>query len=142
MDGETTLGELKELVEGFVSERDWSQFHTPKNLSMALAIEASELMEIPRERARGVVRGSRQRVSMWGGRMRWPGGFITACLGLSLLTLGIWREVDLRGQWEAVPAARAGDLSSVGQRVEDLGRVFLYDEARALIVANRIVVLT
>ena len=46
MDRETTLGELKELVEEFVSERDWSQFHTPKNLSMALAIEASELMDL------------------------------------------------------------------------------------------------
>ena len=46
MDKETTLGELKELVEEFVSERDWSQFHTPKNLSMALAIEASELMDL------------------------------------------------------------------------------------------------
>ncbi len=46
MDGETTLDELKELVEEFVSERDWAQFHTPKNLSMALAIESSELMDL------------------------------------------------------------------------------------------------
>ncbi len=29
----------------FVAERNWQQFHTPKNLSMALAIEAAELME-------------------------------------------------------------------------------------------------
>ena len=29
----------------FVTERDWQQFHTPKNLSMALAIEVAELME-------------------------------------------------------------------------------------------------
>ncbi len=29
----------------FVAERDWSQFHSPKNVSMALAIEAAELME-------------------------------------------------------------------------------------------------
>mgnify|MGYP003340169491 CR=1 FL=1 len=29
----------------FVDERDWNQFHTPKNLAMALAIEAAELME-------------------------------------------------------------------------------------------------
>jgi NTP pyrophosphatase (non-canonical NTP hydrolase) len=28
-----------------VAERDWSQFHSPKNVSMALAIEAAELME-------------------------------------------------------------------------------------------------
>jgi NTP pyrophosphatase (non-canonical NTP hydrolase) len=32
-------------VERFVAERDWRQFHTPKNLAMALAIEAAELME-------------------------------------------------------------------------------------------------
>ena len=45
-DSNTTLAELKTIVEDFVSERDWSQFHNPKNLSMALAIEASELMDI------------------------------------------------------------------------------------------------
>ena len=42
----TTITELKEIVEDFVNERDWSQFHNPKNLSMALAIEACELMDI------------------------------------------------------------------------------------------------
>jgi NTP pyrophosphatase (non-canonical NTP hydrolase) len=44
-DEQTTIDELKRLVEQFVSQRDWHQFHTPKNLSMALAIEAAELME-------------------------------------------------------------------------------------------------
>ena len=44
-DGQTTVGNLRELVEQFVAQRDWHQFHTPKNLSMALAIEAAELME-------------------------------------------------------------------------------------------------
>lgn len=44
-DGCTTLQELKSRVAGFVSERDWQQFHTPKNLSMSIAIEAAELME-------------------------------------------------------------------------------------------------
>jgi len=29
----------------FASERDWDQFHSPKNLAMALAVEASEIME-------------------------------------------------------------------------------------------------
>ena len=42
----TTITELKKIVEDFVNERDWSQFHNPKNLSMALAIEAGELMDI------------------------------------------------------------------------------------------------
>ena len=33
------------VVQRFVDERDWAQFHSPKNLSMAIAIEAAELME-------------------------------------------------------------------------------------------------
>ncbi len=44
-DATTTLAELRRLVEEFVSARDWHHFHTPKNLAMALAIEAAELME-------------------------------------------------------------------------------------------------
>ena len=40
-----TLKELKNLVAGFVKERDWEQFHSPKNLSMSISIEAAELME-------------------------------------------------------------------------------------------------
>lgn len=44
-DERATVAELRELVRQFVDERDWQQFHTPKNLSMALAIEAAELME-------------------------------------------------------------------------------------------------
>jgi NTP pyrophosphatase (non-canonical NTP hydrolase) len=44
-DTTTTLAELREAVRRFVDERDWQQFHAPKNLSMSLAIEAAELME-------------------------------------------------------------------------------------------------
>ena len=44
-DSQTTVAELRELVRRFVKERDWRQFHSPKNLSMSLAIEAAELME-------------------------------------------------------------------------------------------------
>jgi len=44
-DDQTTVGQLKQLVADFVAERDWQQFHDPKNLSMAIAIEAAELME-------------------------------------------------------------------------------------------------
>jgi NTP pyrophosphatase (non-canonical NTP hydrolase) len=44
-DSATTLAELKTRVLAFVHERDWEQFHSPKNLSMALAAEAGELME-------------------------------------------------------------------------------------------------
>jgi NTP pyrophosphatase (non-canonical NTP hydrolase) len=44
-DQQTTVAELRQLVASFVAERNWEQFHTPKNLSMSLAIEAAELME-------------------------------------------------------------------------------------------------
>lgn len=44
-DDATTIAEIKALVAAFVGERDWEQFHAPKNLAMALAIEAAELME-------------------------------------------------------------------------------------------------
>lgn len=44
-DSETPVSVLKTLVQNFVAERDWRQFHSPKNLSMSLAIEAAELME-------------------------------------------------------------------------------------------------
>lgn len=44
-DADTTVAELRELVDDFVCARNWSQFHSPKNLSMALSIEAAELME-------------------------------------------------------------------------------------------------
>ena len=44
-DTSTTITDLRHLVRQFVDERDWRQFHSPKNLSMSLAIEAAELME-------------------------------------------------------------------------------------------------
>lgn len=44
-DGETQLQEIKDRVLAFAQERDWEQFHSPKNLSMAIAAEAAELME-------------------------------------------------------------------------------------------------
>ena len=57
-DSQTTLAELKRLVGDFVDRRDWHQFHSPKNLSMAMAIEVAELMEhfqwLPAEQSRRV----------------------------------------------------------------------------------------
>lgn len=57
-DEETAIGSLREVVRGFVEERDWRQFHTPKNISMAMAIECAELMEhfqwIDGDQSRGV----------------------------------------------------------------------------------------
>jgi dCTP diphosphatase len=44
-DRDTTVWQLRQEMAQFVCERDWDQFHDPKNLSMAIAIEAAELME-------------------------------------------------------------------------------------------------
>jgi len=40
-----SLHNLREKINHFVDERDWAQFHTPKNLAMAMIVEAAELVE-------------------------------------------------------------------------------------------------
>ena len=40
------LEEVRVRVRAFVEERDWNRFHSPKNLAMALSVEASELVEL------------------------------------------------------------------------------------------------
>jgi dCTP diphosphatase len=47
--GSTNLTELESLrgqLRDFAAARDWEQFHSPKNLAMALSVEAGELLEI------------------------------------------------------------------------------------------------
>jgi NTP pyrophosphatase (non-canonical NTP hydrolase) len=44
-DASTTLADLRQAVAAFVDAREWQPFHTPKNLSISVAIEAAELME-------------------------------------------------------------------------------------------------
>jgi dCTP diphosphatase len=46
MDNQDTLTDLKRRVIEFREARAWGPFHTPKNLAMALAIEAGELQEL------------------------------------------------------------------------------------------------
>lgn len=41
-----TLRQLQARVVAFAEERDWAQFHSPRNLAMALSVEASELVEL------------------------------------------------------------------------------------------------
>ena len=41
-----SITELQQKVAHFMDEREWGQFHSPKNVSMAIATEAAELMEI------------------------------------------------------------------------------------------------
>jgi len=42
---DSDLARLRAIVRTFVDERDWDQFHTPKNLASALSVEAAELLE-------------------------------------------------------------------------------------------------
>lgn len=44
-DAETTIQDLRAEVHRFNDDRDWHQFHTPKNLAASIAIEAAELLE-------------------------------------------------------------------------------------------------
>jgi NTP pyrophosphatase (non-canonical NTP hydrolase) len=64
-DAVTTLAELKDAVRRFAAEREWEPFHSPKNLSMSLAVEAAELMEhflwVDSEASRRVVQDPRKR---------------------------------------------------------------------------------
>jgi len=41
----TELESLREQLKDFAAARDWDQFHSPKNLAMALSVEAGELLE-------------------------------------------------------------------------------------------------
>src|SRR3989338_5550496 len=45
-DKDTNIDFLKKKIAEFIKERDWEQFHNPKDLAMSLSIEASELMEL------------------------------------------------------------------------------------------------
>jgi NTP pyrophosphatase (non-canonical NTP hydrolase) len=40
------IKKIQKQLSDFADERDWNQFHNPKNLAMALSVEASELVEI------------------------------------------------------------------------------------------------
>lgn len=40
-----SLQDLHTRLQAFVDERDWQQFHSPKNLAMAMIVEAAELVE-------------------------------------------------------------------------------------------------
>jgi len=44
-DGSDALTSLREELRRFASERDWDQYHSPKNLAAALCVEAAELLE-------------------------------------------------------------------------------------------------
>ncbi len=41
-----SMEKLQQEINAFIDKRDWSQYHSPKNLAMALSVETSELVEI------------------------------------------------------------------------------------------------
>jgi dCTP diphosphatase len=61
------LVELKEALQRFAAERDWDQFHSPKNLAMALSVEVAELAEhfqwLTEEQSRSLSSEAKQRVA-------------------------------------------------------------------------------
>lgn len=60
------MNELIESLRKFAEERDWEQYHSPKNLSMALTVEAGELMEhmqwLTEEESRNLSQEKKQKV--------------------------------------------------------------------------------
>ena len=61
------LADLRERLRRFAAERDWQQFHAPKNLAIALSVEAAELLEhfqwLSEEASRRLPAGDRAKVS-------------------------------------------------------------------------------
>ncbi|HYY48449.1 MAG TPA: nucleotide pyrophosphohydrolase [Thermoplasmata archaeon] len=53
VDADTSVGQLRTRVAEFVRARAWESFHVPKDLAIALSIEASELLEVFLWRDRG-----------------------------------------------------------------------------------------
>jgi len=44
-DSETKIQEIKDALRAFAAEREWEQFHTEKDLAIAISVEAAELLE-------------------------------------------------------------------------------------------------
>ncbi|HEV2601191.1 MAG TPA: nucleotide pyrophosphohydrolase [Candidatus Babeliales bacterium] len=65
-DTKVTVQVLKDAIKKVVDDRDWNRFHSPRNLSMAISVEASELMEkflwLDDEQAREELQNNRQEI--------------------------------------------------------------------------------
>lgn len=64
---EDRLDALRARLRGFVQERDWEQFHSPKNLAMAMIVEAGELVEhfqwLTEQQSRDIAGAKREQVA-------------------------------------------------------------------------------
>lgn len=67
-DAQTSIEEVKMLIQKFCEERDWDRYHGPKDLAIGLVTESSELLEIFRfvndEKARQMLESPEQRQRM------------------------------------------------------------------------------
>ena len=67
MPDQDRLTALRDRLRGFVRERDWEQFHSPKNLAMAMIVEAAELVEhfqwMTEQESRSISAEKREQVS-------------------------------------------------------------------------------
>lgn len=63
----TDIPSLKASLRLFAAERDWDQFHSPKNLATALAVEAAEILEhfqwLTEEQSRSLTEDKREEVA-------------------------------------------------------------------------------
>ena len=68
MDNNTTIQDLKNIVKKFCEDRDWSQYHNPKDLAIGISTEANELLEIFRfkseDEIRDILKDSKKRAKM------------------------------------------------------------------------------
>lgn len=58
------MQELKKKVKQFIRDRDWEQYHAPKNLAMALSVEVTEILEIFQWKETGDKLSSRERTAL------------------------------------------------------------------------------
>ncbi len=45
-DSTTTMAQLRDMMRDFVQQREWQNYHTPRNLAVSAAVEAGELLEL------------------------------------------------------------------------------------------------
>lgn len=57
MDESTTIASLKNVVKKFCEEREWDQFHGPKDLAIGVSTEAAELLELFRFKSDSEIEG-------------------------------------------------------------------------------------